>query len=107
MHDLRGSDVLLPRILAEAKQFLADKAYDAAKRVVDLLELHDVEAVIPPRANRKEQRAYDVEVYKWRHLVENLFQKLKQYRAIATTYDKTAVAFLGGIHIAASVIWLN
>jgi transposase len=107
MHDLRGSDALLPRILADVKQFLADKAYDAAKRVLDLLDEHDVEAVIPPRANRKEQRAYDEEVYKWRHLIENLFQKLKQYRAIATRYDKTAVAFLGGIHLAASVIWLN
>ena len=49
MHDLRGSDVLLARILADVKQFLADKAYDAAKRVLDLLEQHDVEAVIPPR----------------------------------------------------------
>ena len=47
MHDLRGSDVLLARILADVKQFLADKAYDAAKRVLDLLEQHDVEAVIP------------------------------------------------------------
>ena len=107
MHDLRGSDVLLPRVLADVKQFLADKAYDAAKRVLDLLDQHDVEAVIPPRANRKDQRPYDEEVYKWRHLIENLFQKLKQYRAIATRYDKTAVAFLGGIHLAASVIWLN
>ena len=107
MHDLRGSDALLPRILAEAKQFFAHKAYDAAKRVLDLLDLHDVEAVIPPRANRKEQRAYDEEIYKWRHLIENLFQKLKQYRAIATRYDKTATAFLGGIHLAAAVIWLN
>ena len=107
MHDLRGSDALLPRILPEAKQFLADKAYDAAKRVLDLLDLHNVEAVIPPRANRKEQRAYDEEIYKWRHLIENLFQKLKQYRAIATRYDKTATAFLRGIHLAAAVIWLN
>jgi transposase len=66
-----------------------------------------VEAVIPPKANRKEQRAYDEEVYKWRHLIENLFQKLKQYRAIATRYDKRASAFLGGIYLAATVIWLN
>jgi len=107
MHDLRGSDILLPRILAEVKHFLADKAYDAARRVLDLLDHYDVEAIIPPRANRKEQRTYDEDVYKWRHLIENLFQKLKQYRAIATRYDKTAIAFLGGIHLAASVIWLN
>ena len=64
MHDLRGSDALLPRILAEAKQFLADKAYDTAKRVWDLLDLHDVEAVIPRCANRKEQRIYGEEIYK-------------------------------------------
>ena len=107
MHDLHGSDALLPQVLTDAKQFIADKAYDAAKRVLDLLDQHNIEAVIPPRANRKEQRAYDEEAYKWRHLIENLFQKLKQYRAIATRYDKTAVAFLGGIHLAAAVIWLN
>jgi transposase len=40
-------------------------------------------------------------------LIENLFQKLKQYRAIATRYDKRASAFLGGIYLAATVIWLN
>ena len=68
---------------------------------------HDVEAVIPPHANRKEQRAYEQEAYKWRHLIENSFQKLKQYRAIATRYDKTAVAFLRRIHLTASLIWLN
>jgi transposase len=40
-------------------------------------------------------------------LIEIFFAKLKQYRAIATRYDKRAVAFLGAIHLAASVIWLN
>jgi transposase len=46
-------------------------------------------------------------MYKWRHLIENFFAKLKQYRAIATRYDKRACAVLGGIHLAATVIWLN
>jgi transposase len=46
-------------------------------------------------------------MYQWRHLVENFFQKLKQYRAIATRYNKRAVSFLGGIHLAAIAIWLN
>ena len=72
-----------------------------------MLEKAKVQAVIPPKANRKEQRDYDKEMYKWRHLIENLFQKLKQYRALATRYDKRAVSFLGGIHLAAIVIWLN
>lgn len=64
-------------------------------------------AVIPPRANRKAPRPYDKELYKARHLIENLFAKLKQYRAIATRYDKRAAHFLGAIHLAAAVIWLN
>ena len=64
-------------------------------------------AVIPPRANRKELRPYDKDLYKARHLIENFFAKLKQYRAIATRYDKRAVYFLSAIHLAAAVIWLN
>lgn len=63
--------------------------------------------VIPPKSNRLEQREYDEEANKWRHLIENFFAKLKQYRAIATRYDKRASTFLGGIYLAASVIWLN
>ena len=64
-------------------------------------------AVIPPKGNRKAPRPYDKDLYKARHLIENFFAKLKQYRAIATRYDKRAVHFLGAIHLAASVIWLN
>lgn len=66
-----------------------------------------IEPVIPSKANRKTPRDYDKDLYKARHLIENFFEKLKHYRAIATRYDKTATAFLGAIHIAASVIWLN
>ena len=106
-HDLQGSDVLLPAIIGKVKKLLADKAYDAAGRVLEFLYDAHVEAVIPPKANRTEQRDYDEETYKWRHLIENFFQKLKQYRAIATRYDKRASAFLGGIYLAATIIWLN
>ena len=63
--------------------------------------------VIPPKANRKDPRPYDRDLYKARHLIENFFAKLKQYRAIATRYDKRAVHFLGAIHLAAAVVWLN
>jgi transposase len=63
--------------------------------------------VIPPNSNRKFQRAYDKEMYKARHLMENLYCKPKQYRAIATRSDKTARNFLAAIHLAAAVIWLN
>jgi transposase len=63
--------------------------------------------VIPPKSNRKVQRTFDREMYKARHLMENFFCKLKQYRALATRYDKTARNFLAAIHLAAAIIWLN
>lgn len=63
--------------------------------------------VIPPKNSRKHPRTYDRHLYKARHLIENFFARLKQYRAIATRYDKTALNFLGAIHLAAAVVWLN
>ena len=59
-----------------------------------------------PRSTSKQPREYDRHLYKERHLVENFFARLKQYRAIATRYDKTARNFLGAIHLAASMVWL-
>lgn len=53
------------------------------------------------------QRGYDRHLYKARHLIENFFARLKQYRAINTRYDKTAISFLGAIYLAATLIWLN
>jgi transposase len=91
----------------EAGAFLADKAYDADQRVRAVLIDQGIEPVIPGKSNRKVQIDYDKDLYKARHLIENFFAKLKQYRAIATRYDKRAVNFLGAIYLAASVIWLN
>ena len=105
--DLEGADVLLPRLSLETEQLIADKAYDAAERVLDPLQKAGIAAVIPSKSNRKESRNHDTEMYKNRHLIENFFGKLKQYRAIATRYDKRAKIFLGSIYLAASVIWLN
>ena len=103
-HDLVGADALMDRI-EPAEALLADKAYDADKRVLGPLERAGVKAVIPSKANRKQPRSYDEHLYQRRHLVENLFQKLKQYRAIATRYDKRADIFLSAIHLAAALIW--
>lgn len=102
--DLKGADVLLPNVEGEA--LLADKGYDADERVRDKLAERDIEAVIPPKANRKESLEYDRHLYKGRHVVENFFAKLKQYRGIATRYDKRSVHFLGAIHLVSSLIWL-
>ena len=89
-----------------AATVIADKAYDAEARVVDMLLAKGKDVVIPPKANRRVPRTYDRDLYKARHLIENFFAKLKQYRAIATRYDKTACNFLGAIHLAATMIWL-
>ena len=86
---------------------IADKAFDADARVLEPLAAAGKTAVIPPRANRRSPREFDRELYKVRHLIENFFAKLKQFRAIATRYDKTARNFLAGVHLAASAIWLN
>src|ERR671914_565503 len=104
-HDLEGADALLPDLAADV--LIADKAFDAKERVLKPLEEAGKTAVIPPKGNRKEPRPYDKHLYKARHLIENFFAKLKQFRAIATRYDKRASHFLGAIHLAASVIWLN
>ena len=64
-------------------------------------------AVIPPKRNRVIRRSHDQELYKERHLIENFFCKLKQFRAITTRYDKTARHFLAAIYLASTVIWLN
>jgi transposase len=104
-HDLEGADVLLAG--TPAKTVIADKAYDAQARLVEPLEQAGKAIVIPSIRTRKQPRNYDRHLYKARHLIENFFARLKQYRAIATRYDKTACAFLGAIHLAAAVIWLN
>ena len=104
-HDLVGADHLLPDMQAE--MLIADKAFDADERVLEPLAAAGKTAVIPPRANRLVKRDYDRDLYKTRHLIENFFAKLKQFRAVATRYDKTARNFLAAIHLAASVIWLN
>jgi transposase len=102
---LEGTDVFLKDFEAEA--LLADKAFDADERVLHRLAERGIEAVIPPKSNRKIPRAFDEELYKARHLIENFFARLKQYRAIATRYDKLASTFLGGILLASALVWLN
>ncbi len=104
-HDLEGADLLLPQVVASA--VLADKSYDADKRVIGPLQARGIEVVIPPKSNRKIKRIFDFDLYKSRHLIENFFAKLKQYRAIATRYDKLDVTFLSAIFLAAVVVWLK
>jgi transposase len=104
-HDLVGADHLIPTMQAET--LIADKAFDADQRVIDPLTAAGKQVVIPPKSNRKRPRSFDKHLYKERHLIENFFARLKQYRAIATRYDKTARNFLAAVYLAASIDWLN
>ncbi|ROT47044.1 IS5 family transposase [Candidatus Cardinium hertigii] len=102
-HDLVGSDALLMQI--QSTTLIADKAYYARDRFIEKLKARKCKVVIPPKVNSKTEKKYDKIIYKRRHLIENFFAKLKQFRAIATRYDKTAKIFLGAIHLVASLSW--
>ena len=99
--------MLWPELLASTPALLAAKAYDAQERGRDLLQNAGGQAVIPPKQNRKDQRAYEEARSKARPLLANFFAKLKQLRGMATRYDKRATTFLGAVYLAAAVIWLN
>jgi transposase len=68
--------------------FLADRGYDA-DAIREEIAKADVEAVIPAKSNRRNPIPHDRAKYKWRHLIERLFNKLKNWRRIATRYNKT------------------
>ena len=87
-----------------AEHLLADKGYDSNDFVKAVLE-RGMNPVIPPRRNRKEQREYDSYLYGLRHLVENEFNELKQWRAVATRYAKKASSYLANCQIRAIAIW--
>ena len=82
---------------------LADKAFDADWLLQDL-DQRGATAVIPPKANRKIQRNYDAEVYKWRHMVENYFARIKEFRGRATRYDKTDCSYTACWNLVAALI---
>lgn len=102
--DLDGADALLDRIAAQT--VIADKAYDADERMIHKLSKRGIRAVIPSKRCRKQPREFDRYLYQARHRIENFFCRLKQFRAIATRYDKTARNFLAGIHLACTYFWL-
>jgi transposase len=85
---------------------LADKAYDS-KKIIEAVHAMGAQAVIPSRSNSKDPRAYDEHLYKERNVIERMFGKLKQFRRIATRYDKTKAAFMGFVYLASILLWLK
>jgi transposase len=90
----------------DANCLMADKAYDT-NTLLDWCQKYSCQAVIPPKANRKTRRFYDKDLYKIRHLIENAFLKLKQWRSIATRYAKTSASFIAECQIAAIMLWIR
>jgi len=101
--DYEGARVLLDK-LPMAKELLADRGYDA-DWFRDGLKAKEISPCIPPKKNRKVQHAYDKALYRLRHKIENMFGRLKDWRRIATRYDRCAHTFKSAITIAAIVIY--
>lgn len=89
----------------ETDAVVADRGYDA-DGLIDLLQQAGIEVVIPAKKNRLEERVIDKNLYKDRNKVERFFNKLKQYRRVATRYEKTATSFAGFIYLASAMILL-
>lgn len=103
-HDLSQAVALLGD--RRSTYVIADKGYDAAD-FLQLITARAAIAVIPPRANRKQTREYDRFVYRERHLVECLINKLKHYRRIFSRFDKLASRYMGFLKFVATLIWLK
>ena len=100
-HDSVGVAPLISGI--DFGALLGDKAFDADWLRADL-DARGAVAVIPPKTNRKAAIDFDRDMYRWRHLIENTFAKLKEFRAVATRYDKTDTSYAATVHLAAAVI---
>lgn len=96
---------LLSMIGDKITALLADKGYDS-DAIRDELDNREIEAVIPSKKNRREPRTFDRDKYKDRNRIERMFNKLKNWRRVATRYDKTATSFMAFIAIASAKLWL-
>ena len=102
------ADITEAESLLEGHDFAAaigDKGFDS-KKLIDYIESRGAEAVIPPRSNLKDQREFDHCLYKERNLVERFINRIKQFRRVATRYEKTARNFLGFVQVAAIMVLL-
>src|SRR5512133_2937555 len=100
-HDSVGVRPLIEGVAFGA--LLGDKAFDADWLRADLDD-RGAAAVIPPKVNRKTIISFDRDMYGWRHLIENTFAKLKEFRAVATRYDKTDTSYTATILLAAAIM---
>ncbi len=102
-HDCPVAERLLRRT-RPAKKLLGDRAYDSTE-LRQWLEGRGTKAVIPSLSNRKHPFGYDKKSYKSRHRVENAICRLKDFRRIATRYDRLARNFLAAVCLVAAIVW--
>jgi len=102
--DIGQADALLADHAPEA--VVADRGYDS-KALVEEIAGRGAAAVIPTQKNRAEQRVVDRHVYRERNVVERFWSKVKQYRRVATRYDKKAQNFLAFVKVAAIMVMLQ
>ncbi len=100
-HDLLGVPALLGDLRYGA--LIGDKAFDAGWLLAEV-EDSGAMAVIPPRRNRTKPRHHDREMYRWRHRTGNVFARIKEFRSIATRYDKPGESFAAAIHLVSGVV---
>ena len=100
-HDVTQAPTLITGYTCQ--YIIADAAYDS-DALRETIVAQGAVAVIRPRKNRVEDRPYDKEVYKRRNVIERFFHRLKQYRRVATRYDKYADRYLGFVYFAALLI---
>ena len=100
-HDVRQAPALIAGY--SPTYVIADTAYDSDPLRTQIHKQNAI-AVIRPRRNRLEERPYDETVYKLRNVIERFFHRLKQYRRVATRYDKYADRYLGFVYFAAILI---
>ena len=106
MSDHKGAGLMIDA-LPPACELIADRGYDSDGFRAALENL-DITPCIPSRKNRKHPKPHDPALYRQRHPIENLFAKLKDWRRLATRYDRCADIFMGAITLAAIVIfWLG
>jgi len=109
VNDITQGKVLLDEVASQAAgqihSVTADKGYDSGAFVAEIVAL-GAEPVIPQLSNRKNPRPVDWAQYKNRNLVERVFARLKQFRRIATRYEKLTQRFASFIHLAAAYVWL-
>jgi len=102
-HDCPVAERLIRRSKA-AEKLLGDKAYDSAE-LREWLEDRGTKAVVPNKRNRKQPFSFNKKAYKQRRRIENAFCRLKDFRRIATRYDRLARNFLASICLVAALVW--